>query len=304
MKKFQCDTENDCYITIEKIKTHLDIVNKRIKILDSSNISFRALEKIIDFAAVNQAGKIIGNSDISNLKIFTAAGFCIEGKIDGFFKGKDAYCVSYFIDETRKIAADSVEENMLINRCLKTHGKYIAGGSNTLPYSIRTATQRDIGEIAALFSTVFSTYPTPVYDEDYLCETMNGKILYKVAELEGKIIGIASADMDIENLNAEMTDCATYSEYRGKGVLSNIIKELELELKNRNFITLYSLSRAINIGINMVLCKHEYKYAGRLINNCNICGAFEDMNIWTKNIHHINQIPTMHSSYLNGDPKE
>lgn len=300
MKKFQCDIENDCYITIDTIKIYLDNVNKRVKILDSSNISIQALEKIIDFATLNQAGKIIGNCNLSNLKIFTEAGFCIEGKIAGFFQGKDAYCLSYFIDSKRKIAANSVEEDMLINQCLKIHGKYSARGSNTLPYSIRTATQRDIGEIVALFSTVFSTYPTPVYDEDYLSQTMNGKILYKVAELEGKIIGIASADMDIENLNAEMTDCATYSEYRGKGVLSNIINELELELKNRNFITLYSLSRAINIGINMVLCKHEYKYAGRLINNCNICGAFEDMNIWTKNIHHMNQIPTTNCSYLNG----
>lgn len=300
MKKFQCDIENDCYITIDTIKIYLDNVNKRVKILDSSNISIQALEKIIDFSTLNQAGKIIGNCNLSNLKIFTEAGFCIEGKIAGFFKGKDAYCLSYFIDSKRKIAANSVEEDMLINQCLKIHGKYIARGSNTLPYRIRTATQRDIGEIVALFSTVFSTYPTPVYDEDYLSQTMNGKILYKVAELEGKIIGIASADMDIENLNAEMTDCATYSEYRGKGVLSNIINELELELKNRNFITLYSLSRAINIGVNMVLCKHEYKYAGRLINNCNICGAFEDMNIWTKNIHHMNQIPTTNCSYSNG----
>jgi putative beta-lysine N-acetyltransferase len=285
MKKFQCDTEHDCSIIIDSIKIHLDNVNKRVKILDSSNISNQALEKIIDFARANQAGKIIGNSKICDVKIFTEAGFCIEGKINGFYKGIDAYCLSYFIDSKRKIAADSVEEDMLINRCLKIRGKYIAGGSNTLPYSIRTATRRDIGEIVALFSTVFSTYPTPVFDEDYISQTMNGKILYKVAELDGKIIGIASADMDIENLNAEMTDCATYPEYRGKGILSNIINELELELKNRNFITLYSLSRAINIGINMVLCKHEYKYSGRLLKNCNICGAFEDMNIWTKRIH-------------------
>jgi putative beta-lysine N-acetyltransferase len=285
MKKFQCDTEHECSIIIDSIKIHLDNVNKRVKILDSSNISNQALEKIIDFARANQAGKIIGNSKICDVKIFTEAGFCIEGKINGFYKGIDAYCLSYFIDSKRKIAADSVEEDMLINRCLKIRGKYIAGGSNTLPYSIRTATRRDIGEIVALFSTVFSTYPTPVFDEDYISQTMNGKILYKVAELDGKIIGIASADMDIENLNAEMTDCATYPEYRGKGILSNIINELELELKNRNFITLYSLSRAINIGINMVLCKHEYKYSGRLLKNCNICGAFEDMNIWTKRIH-------------------
>lgn len=63
-----------------------------------------------------------------------------------------------------------------------------------------------------LFSTVFSTYPSPVYDEEFLKETMNEKVLYKVAVYDGKIIGIASADMDKENLNAEITDCATYLE--------------------------------------------------------------------------------------------
>lgn len=288
MRKFQCDTENNCYVTIDTIKIYLDNMNKRVKVIDSGSISIQTLEKIKEFASVNQAGKIIANTVLPNLKLFTQAGFCIEGKIDGFFKGADAYCASYFMDSKRKISNNPEQKDKIIAQCLKSHSRCIAGGSNTLPYSIRTATQRDIGEIVALFKTVFSTYPTPVYDEEYIRQTMNGKILYKVAESEGKIIGIASADMDIENLNAEMTDCATYSEYRGKGILSNIINELELELKNRNFITLYSLSRAINIGINMVLCKHEYKYAGRLINNCNICGTFEDMNIWTKNIQHIN----------------
>ena len=284
MKKFQCDTENNCYFTIDTVKIYLDKMNKRVKIFDSDSITIQTLEKIKGFASVNQAGKIIGNAVLSHVKLFTQAGFCIEGKIDGFFKGTDAYCVSYFMDGKRKISENPEQKDKIIAQCLMSDSRYIAGGSNNPPYSIRTAAQRDIGEIAALFSTVFSTYPTPVYDEEYLRQTMNGKILYKVAEYEGKIIGIASADMDMENRNAEMTDCATYPEYRGKGVLSNIIYELESELKNRNFITLYSLSRAVNTGINMVLCKHQYKYRGRLINNCNICGAFEDMNIWIKMI--------------------
>ncbi len=283
MKKFQCDTENNCYFTIDTVNIYLDNINKRVKIFDSDSITIQTLEKIKDFASVNQAGKIIGNTVLPHLKLFTQAGFCIEGKIDGFFKGADAYCVSYFMDSKRKISENPEQKDKIIAQCLMSDSRHPAGSSN-LPYSIRTAAQRDIGEIAALFSTVFSTYPTPVYDEEYIRQTMNGKILYKVAESEGKIIGIASADMDMDNRNAEMTDCATYPEYRGKGVLSNIIYELESELKNRDFITLYSLSRAVNTGINKVLCKHQYKYRGRLINNCNICGAFEDMNIWIKMI--------------------
>ncbi len=282
MKKFQCDTENNCYFTIDTVKIYLDNMNKRVKILAPGSISIQTLEKIKDFAKVNQAGKIIGNAILPDLKLFTQAGFCIEGKIDGFFKGTDAYCVSYFMDSKRKIPDNPEQKDKIIAQCLISNSRHTAGGSNNLPYSIRTATQQDIEEIVVLFSTVFSTYPTPVYDEEYIRQTMNGKILYKVAESEGKIIGIASADMDMENRNAEMTDCATYPEYRGKGVLSNIIYELESELKHRDFITLYSLSRAVNTGINMVLCKHQYKYRGRLINNCNICGAFEDMNIWIK----------------------
>ena len=248
MKKFQCDTENNSYFTIDKVKIYLDHMNKRVKILNSDSISIQTLEKIKDFASVNQAGKILCNTVLSEVKLFTQAGFCIEGKIDGFFKGEDAYCVSYFMDSKRRISESPEQKDKVIAQCFMPNNRHTAGGNNTLFYSIRTATQSDIGEIVALFSTVFSTYPTPVYDEEYIRQTMNGKILYKVAESEGKIIGMASADMDMENMNAEMTDCATYPDYRGKGVLSNIICELEAELKNRSFITLYSLSRAVNCG--------------------------------------------------------
>jgi putative beta-lysine N-acetyltransferase len=156
---------------------------------------------------------------------------------------------------------------------------------NNLEYTIRNATDADINEMIKLFSTVFSTYPSPIYDEEYLKQTMNKKVLYKVAVYEGKIVSVAAADMDNENLNAEITDCATYPTYGGKGILSNIIHSLEYNLKSKGFITLYSLSRAINPSINFALSKHNYSYAGGLVNNCNICGTFEDMNIWVKNIH-------------------
>lgn len=285
IKNFQSNIKNNYYTVIDNTKICVDNVSERVKIFNSGDISIESLKKIIYFASSQQMGKIICNSDIANSELLIEAGFCVEGKIDGFFKGKDALCMSYFIDSKRKVSIDSAKKDILIDQSLNIHNTYTKNSNNIPAYSIRTATPKDIDQIIELFSTVFSTYPSPVYEEDFLKETMNGKVLYKVAVLEGKIIGIASADMDTDNLNAEITDCATYPEHRGEGILSNIIYQLEEDLKKMNFITLYSLSRSINPGINMVLSKHNYKYTGRLINNCNICGAFEDMNIWTKNIN-------------------
>lgn len=39
------------------------------------------------------------------------------------------------------------------------------------------------------------------------------------------------------NLNAEITDCATYENFRGRGLFSSLIIELEKDLKVKGFIT-------------------------------------------------------------------
>lgn len=36
--------------------------------------------------------------------------------------------------------------------------------------------------------------------------------------------------------------------------------------------------------MNRVLVQHGYAYSGRLVNNCDICGGFEDMNLWAKEL--------------------
>ena len=284
MRADRCSLINNYYTKIDRTKIYVDYTNKRVKIIELNNISVQNLKRIIHFSSKEHLGKIICNCDSEPLIIFEEAGFELEGKINGYFKGKDAFCMSYFISSDRKKCSNFSKKELLVKQCLDVRNKFIPRGNNST-YCIRNATQNDIKEMVKLFSTVFSTYPSPVYDEKFLKETMNERVLYKVAVYDGKIIGIASADMDKENLNAEITDCATYPDYRGKGILSNIIYSLELNLQDKGFLTLYSLSRAINPGVNVVLSKHNYKYTGRLVNNCNICGTFEDMNIWVKNIN-------------------
>jgi len=284
MKADRCNFNDNYYTKIDRTKIYVDYTNKRVKIIDLNNISVQNIKRIIHFSSREHLGKIICNCDFESSKIFIEAGFYSEGKIEGYFKGKDALCMSYFISSDRKICSNFPKKELLVKQCLAVRDTFIQRSDNP-KYCIRNANENDIEEMVELFSTVFSTYPSPIYDEEFLKQTMNEKVLYKVAVYDGKIIGVASADMDKENLNAEITDCATYPDYRGKGILSNIIYSLELDLKKKSFITLYSLSRAIIPGVNIVLSKHNYEYAGRLVNNCNICGTFEDMNIWVKNIN-------------------
>lgn len=274
---------NNYYTNIDHTKIYVDLTNKRIKIVDTNNITVQNLKRIIHFSSKLHLGKIICYCDVESSEIFSDAGFKSEGKIDGFFKGKDALCMSYFITSSREVCTNFVEKNSLVKKCSDVRNTFITRHSN-LNYTIRNANKNDIKEMIKLFSTVFSTYPSPIYDEEFLRETMNKKVLYKVAIYDGKIISTASADMDLENLNAEITDCATYPAYGGNGALSNIIHSLECDLKARGFMTLYSLSRAINPSINYVLSKHNYTFTGRMVNNCHICGTYEDMNIWVKNI--------------------
>jgi len=179
----------------------------------------------------------------------------------------------------RAVSRNPNEADKIVSLCNK---KSRVHPKPNQPYRIRTAGPGDILQMTSVFKRVFETYPSPVFDASYLLEAMSNNVLFKVAEAKNTIVAIASADMDKHNLNAEITDCATLPEHRGNALLATLIMSLEEDLNSKNFKTLYSLSRAVNPGINISLAKLGYSYKGRLINNCHICGGYEDMNIWVK----------------------
>jgi len=275
--------QNNYYTKIQGIEVLVDNINERLKILADPHLSSNMLENIVGFARAEGLGKVIANCRSKHLPPFENYGFQVEGVIDGYFKGDDAYCVSLFIDRRRAVPADQASADAILHQCIGEH-KQFAGARNH-PYTIRNAEPADIPQMIQLFTSVFATYPSPVFSSDYLHQVINEQVLFKVAVKAEQIISIASADMDKFNLIAEITDCATYPEHRGRGILPNLILGLEEELQRNGFLNLYSLSRAINPGINQAFAKLAYSYHGRLVNNCHICGSFEDMNIWVKSIN-------------------
>ena len=122
-------------------------------------------------------------------------------------------------------------------------------------------------------------------DHTYLEKIMQKTSIFKIMLYQNKIISAASIDVDQRTSSAELTDCATTEDHCGKGLMSHLVKSLEIEAKKLNLITLYSIARARSIGMNSVFSHNMYNYYGCLINNCHICGQLENMNIWSKRIN-------------------
>ena len=263
----------------------LDYINSRLRIFEYKQISQVIIEKICFLAKSEGLEKILVICRKNSVKIFEESKFAVESTISGYFTGQDGYFLTYYTEAKRKKRKDigRCEDVLRIangeNSIMKNKQK------NSLNYKIREAEIKDIEQLQELYGSIFKSYPTDIFKKEYLEELINGKDIFKVAIVENKIVSVASAEINEKYLNAEITDCATDIVYSGRGILTEIIKAIEQDLVQRKIKMAYSLCRATEIGINKSLHKLNYAYEGYLINNCNIAGELEDMNVWTKSIN-------------------
>ncbi|HKJ79445.1 MAG TPA: GNAT family N-acetyltransferase, partial [Prolixibacteraceae bacterium] len=123
------------------------------------------------------------------------------------------------------------------------------------------------------------------HNPDYIVETMKeyGTRYFGVRD-NGKLIGISTAEIDAENKNAEMTDFAVLSEYRGQKLAFRLLMKMEVEMKIQNITTVYTIARLKEPGMNKTFLNSGYRYTGTLINNTNISGSIESMNVLYKHL--------------------
>jgi hypothetical protein len=55
-------------------------------------------------------------------------------------------------------------------------------------------------------------------------------------------------------------------------------------MRARNMKTPYTIARSASPGMNVTFVKSGYRYGGRVINNTNISGRIESMNVWYKHL--------------------
>lgn len=135
-----------------------------------------------------------------------------------------------------------------------------------------------------LYKSVFESYPFPIFDGNYLLKTMRNNVDYYGVFENQNLVAISSSEMDLENLNTEMTDFATLPEYRGNNLSYHLLKKMQVDAIKKGIKTAYTIARAKNTGINMTFAKMFYEFGDTLVNNTNICGNIETMNIWYKNL--------------------
>jgi putative beta-lysine N-acetyltransferase len=257
--------------------------NNRIYLmkLDSDDSVHGIIEKLDKLAAQKGYTKIFAKVPEGYTSVFVSAGYLREGIIPYFYNGNAAAVfMGKFIDPMRGITPRRDEIEKIIAQ------SQFKSGSKLRPmpagYTLRPATEEDAAELAAVYRNIFASYPFPIHDPAFLVETMRSHVCYFVAEKEGRIVAAASGEMDRDNRNAEMTDFATLPGHLGNGLSAHLLRHMEPEMAKRGISTLYTIARAISPGMNITFAKCGYAFGGTLINNTQISGSIECMNLWHK----------------------
>lgn len=262
----------------------LDQYNQRLRVLDYQAGNYEALVLSLRFLAeANGFDKIIVMATHEDWLEFLRFGYVLEAVIRHYHRGADAYVVSKFRSQERLTSGSLMEEILLIEKLM---AERTVGPPMPLPSKVhlRMARPSDVPALIELYSEIFETYPSPLLHTSYLETIIQKDNLFAVCTVGDRIVAAASAELHPTDLAAELTDCATRPEARGQGLMTHLLRRLEIELVARGYVCSYTMARARSFGMNAVFHRMGYEFMGRLVNNCDIYGAFEDMNIWGRHI--------------------
>ena len=239
------------------------------------------LSKLTQLAKENEYGKLFAKVPGSQAERFKQDGFLVEATIPKFYQGREAVL---FMSKFLKVERASEQNVQTVEKNLVLAKQKVGQGKADKDLAIQEATPAEAEEMAKAYKQVFASYPFPIFDPEYLIETMKSHIRYFFIKKDGKIIAIASAEMDREGQNVEMTDFATLPEYRGHGLAVSLLSKMEQKMKEEGLLASFTIARSLSAGINITFAKLCYSYAGTLVNNTNISGQIESMNVWYKEI--------------------
>lgn len=220
----------------------------------------------------------------SLVEIFANAGYITEATVPFFFHGRDsAVFMAKYTDPRRKEVGDATIIAETLSAAFGHAGERAAHELQD-GFSLMHAHAGDAKEIAALYRSVFKTYPFPIFDPEYIHESMQEQVRYFVIRKSRLLVAVASCEVDAANRNVEVTDFATDPKYRGMGLARILLHAMETEMKNEGILLAYTIARAISQPINATFAAAGYQFGGMLPNNTNICGSMESMNVWYKKL--------------------
>lgn len=265
----------------------LDHYNQRIKIISYAGPDYEALLLRIGWLAeANGFDKIICMASQNDWLEFLKHGFVLEAVLKYFYRGTDAFAMSKFRSQERLVSSNLMNEILLIEKIMMQPPVQRDAPQRSVPdgITLRMALPQDVPRLIALYQRVFESYPSPLVYQSYFETIFQKDALFAVCVRGEDILAVASAELHPEYLNAELTDCATHPDSRGLGLMTQILAHLEDELIRRNYVSSYSMARARSFGMNNVFFRLKYEFTGRMVNNCDIFGCYEDMNVWVRKL--------------------
>jgi beta-lysine N6-acetyltransferase len=239
---------------------------------------------LIALAKEHNYSKIFAKIPEKYSGLFLHAGFQQEASIPSFYSDKGASLfMGFFLHaaDANESSIDRIEEIVKV-----ALAKRADGCSDDLKpgLTIRCCNQADAPELATIYRQIFQSYPFPIHSPDYIRATMESHVAYFGIEANGRLVAVASAEMDRHESNVEMTDFATLPEWNGNGLAQILLARMEEEMRHKGIKTAYTIARAMSAGINIIFSKAGYQFGGRLKNNTNISGSIESMNVWYKEL--------------------
>ncbi len=235
-----------------------------------------------NLATKRRYGKVIAKCAAPSVPALEQWGARIEARINDYYgEGVDACFAARYFDEQRadERRPDEVAENLAIARAKASEGP----GHRTADWDpVAVAALQDVEPMSHVYQKVFPSYPFPIFDPAYLEQAMQNDVVFFKLTRDGAIGALASAEMDVENGAVEMTDFATLPEFRGQGAAQELLQAMEAAMTERGLRTTFTIARAYSAGMNVTFAKCGYEYGGTLVNNTNIAGNIESMNIWWK----------------------
>lgn len=258
--------------------------NKRIYLI---KLDERDIDQVISLmnSLAREEGytKIFCKVPVWAAPVFNADGYIMEAHIPGFYNGEVGVSfMSKFLNSDRLLG---IEREKLAELSRLIHGMDIVeeqadgGGEKIIEMEPGHAE-----EISAVYREVFRSYPFPIHDPGYIEKTMKENIRYFGVRDGNRLIALSSAEMDRDAQNCEMTDFATLPEARGRKLSRRLLAHMEAKMAGEGIRTLYTIARLNSMPMNKTFLGGGYTFSGTLINNTNISGSIESMNVLYKHI--------------------
>lgn len=260
-------------------------LNDRIYLMDLGNCYVnKTIKQLNRIAKENKYGKVFAKVPAWAKERFEKNGYESEARIPKFYNGETAvHFMAKYFSADRKKNIDSKKTKEIV-KLAKSKKNSDAPAELPKSYKLQMLKEEDAEQAAELYGKVFESYPFPIDSAKYIKKTMKDNFYYFGIKNRKSLISVASSETDMICGNVEMTDFATDPKYLGKNLSYFLLDRMEEEMVKLKIYTWYTLARSLSPGMNITFAKKGYKFAGTLVNNTNICGNIENMNVWYKYI--------------------